>query len=466
MGQTEKVAAAALAIRLSFIALGVLLDSYAVGPRYTDVDYRVFSDAAEYVAAGQSPYERSTYRYPPIIAFFLVPNVWFPSFGKIVFSLADIGCCLELLFCRSFLGEQVAIAMAWLWVVNLPCINICTRGSADSLTNYLVLLLTRLTVEATNVEGTKTLLVGAMFGLLVYLRIYPIIYGPAILLHLLTRINDENRGKSSHDATWRTFQCTVKFVATATSVFYFLCSLSYYYYGEPYLQNALLYHLSREDHRHNFSVHYLGVYLSKGTHHTYGELIMQYLQHGCTALVQRICGTATADHVFTTISDSSVLAVLAPKLILFLPQLVLFAVIVRLYAPRNLPVCLLLQTMVFVAYNKVITAQYFTWYLCLLPLAAPTLRHIPLHVAALTAVFWVAALAYWLYQAYQLEFIGQDRFVAVWQASLLFHWANIAAIGVIVYYAPLSIKVEGLVRAKNSPVPHCAGRQSRLATMS
>jgi phosphatidylinositol glycan class M len=456
MGQKVRIVAAALAIRVGFIVLGVLLDSYAIGPRYTDVDYKVFSDAAEYVAGGQSPYERSTYRYPPIIALLLVPNVWFPSFGKVVFSLADIGCCLELLFCRSFLGDQIATAMAWLWVVNLPCINICTRGSADSLTNYLVLLLTRLTVEATNVEGIKALLIGAMFGLLVYLRIYPIIYGPAILLHLLTRINDEaNGGKSSHDATWRIFQCTVKFVATATSVFFILCSLSYYYYGEPYLQNALLYHLSREDHRHNFSVHYLGVYLSKGTQHTYGELIMQYLRSGCTALMHRICGTATADHVFTTISGSSVLAnaasamaILAPKLILFLPQLVLLAVIVYLYAPRNLPVCLLLQTMVFVAYNKVITAQYFTWYLCLLPLAAPSLLNIPLQIAVMTALFWAAALAYWLYQAYQLEFIGQDRFVAVWQASLLFHWANIAAIAVIAYYAPMSIKVDQVVRAK------------------
>jgi phosphatidylinositol glycan class M len=463
MGQTEKIVAAALAIRLSFIALGVLHDSYAVGPRYTDVDYRVFSDAAEYVAAGQSPYERSTYRYPPIIALLLVPNVWFASFGKVVFSLADIGCCLELLFCRSFLGEQVATAMAWLWVVNLPCINICTRGSADSLTNYLVLLLTRLTVEATDVAGAKTLAVGAVLGLLVYLRIYPIIYGPAILFHLLTSVNDGNREKSSHDATWRMFVCTVKFVATATSVFYLLCSLSYYYYGEPYLQNALLYHLSREDHRHNFSVHYLGVYLSKGTQHTYGELIMQYVQDGCTALVYRICGTSTAEHLLSTLAGSSVLAdassvlaVLAPKLVLFLPQLVLFAVIVYLYAPRNLPVCLLLQTMVFVAYNKVITAQYFTWYLCLLPLAAPSLRHIPQPVAAITALVWVAALAYWLYQAYQLEFVGQDRFVAVWQASLLFHWANIAAIAVIAYYAPLSIKVSALVQAKRRPVDYCA----------
>jgi hypothetical protein len=31
-------------------------------------------------------------------------------------------------------------------------------------------------------------------------------------------------------------------------------------------------------------------------------------------------------------------------------------------APKNLPVWILVQTYAFVTFNKVITAQYFTWY--------------------------------------------------------------------------------------------------------
>jgi hypothetical protein len=32
---------------------------------------------------GSSPYERTTFRYPPLVALLLIPNLWFHEFGKV-----------------------------------------------------------------------------------------------------------------------------------------------------------------------------------------------------------------------------------------------------------------------------------------------------------------------------------------------------------------------------------------------
>ena len=50
--------------------------------KYTDVDYRVFTDAAAIVAEGGSPFDRATYRYSPILAYLLIPNVICPIWGR------------------------------------------------------------------------------------------------------------------------------------------------------------------------------------------------------------------------------------------------------------------------------------------------------------------------------------------------------------------------------------------------
>lgn len=73
-------------LRVFLIIYGEWQDTH-MEVRYTDVDYLVFSDAAALVVAGKSPYQRSTYRYSPLIAILLVPNSFIhPSWGKFIFS--------------------------------------------------------------------------------------------------------------------------------------------------------------------------------------------------------------------------------------------------------------------------------------------------------------------------------------------------------------------------------------------
>lgn len=77
-------------LRLAFAAYGLWQD--AVLPvKYTDIDYAVISDAAAAVSRGGSPFDRATYRYTPLLAWAVLPNVWLHSaFGKLLFCLADI----------------------------------------------------------------------------------------------------------------------------------------------------------------------------------------------------------------------------------------------------------------------------------------------------------------------------------------------------------------------------------------
>lgn len=55
----------------------------------------------------------------------------------------------------------------------------------------------------------------------------------------------------------------------------------------------------------------------------------------------------------------------------------------------------------------------------LLPLLLPRLSITPLRSTLLLAV-WVGTQAIWLYEAYKLEFLGEDVFFGLWLRSLLY----------------------------------------------
>ena len=160
---------------------------------------------------------------------------------------------------------------------------------------------------------------------------------------------------------------------------------------------ALLHHIRRTDAKHNFSPWFYPLYLTPS------------LADGVSSSFPRVTPTVLA-------------------LIPFAPQALLVLLIARRFRD-NLPRSYFLHALTFVAFNKVVTAQYFVWYLALFPLALPP------HPSPggssprlFAAVVWMLAAALWLSCAYSLEFGGSSCMRRVWGASLVFLSANVLAV--------------------------------------
>ena len=204
---------AALALRLAIIALTEVFDrrSQSSSPAYTDVDYYVFTDAAQLLLTGRSPYDRATYRYPPILAMIATINhLVHPAATKVVFSVVDVvaGLVMDAII-RQDRGPVAASsssatsatqtatqAVSLGWYFNPIVINISTRGSADSLPCALTLLAMLGGLAGRRGGGKDTenghgqqrfwrwLAVGygaIAHGAAIHLKLYPIIYLPAIV---------------------------------------------------------------------------------------------------------------------------------------------------------------------------------------------------------------------------------------------------------------------------------------------
>ena len=102
--------------------------------KFTDVDYRVFTDAARHVHYGGSPYERHTYRYTPLLAWLLLPNIFIsPLFGKFLFGMFDvIASALIYNFVKSErFPEDVAMKCSCFYLFNPLVAAVSSRGNAD-----------------------------------------------------------------------------------------------------------------------------------------------------------------------------------------------------------------------------------------------------------------------------------------------------------------------------------------------
>ncbi|KAL1292151.1 GPI mannosyltransferase 1 isoform X2 [Arachis ipaensis] len=394
---------------------------------YTDVDYLVFSDAASLMASGDSPYKRTTYRYSPLLAFLLIPNsLIHRSWGKFIFSASDllVGYFIHFILQQRKVPRKLCNYCVMTWLFNPFTFTIGTRGNCEPVVCAMILWIIICLMKGNLLQSAF------WYGLIVHFRIYPIIYAIPIVLVLdpnffpsdrkpilknwtaaqAERLNDGNCLCSLHNLLKCIFtRKRLMFGLVSAAVFFLFTGLSYYLYGWEFLHEALLYHLTRTDPRHNFSIYFYHIYL----HYGYDISVVE-------------------------------------KLISFLPQFMVQLVLIFCFA-KDLPFCLFAQTVAFVAFNKVITAQYFVWFFCLLPLILPWSKMKLKWDGMLCILSWMGAQVHWLMWGYLLEFKGKNVFLELWVASLVFHAANVFILTLVIRHHRFSSFFLGLedVKSKN-----------------
>lgn len=323
----------AILLRIILLFYGLYQDAHSP-MKYTDIDYIVFTDAARYVSRGYSPYLRDTYRYTPLLSWALLPTAWrggpWFSFGKILFAIADVvaGWLIVLVLKENQgMDTERALKYASIWLLNPMVATISTRGSSEGLLGVMVMALLFAVLQR------RVTLAGILLGFAVHFKIYPFIYAPSIFWwlqeeprRLRVPEGDEKRKPWSSDTAIRKLQVffnpsRVTLALTALSTFSALNLSMYIIYGVPFMQHTYLHHLTRIDHRHNFSPYNTLLYLSSSS------------------------SSAPSDRFnFESLA--------------FIPQLLLSAgAIPFVLAKKDLAGAMLAQTFAFVTFNKVCTSQ-------------------------------------------------------------------------------------------------------------
>ncbi|EGG14186.1 glycosyltransferase [Cavenderia fasciculata] len=399
----------ALIIRAALIVFSEWQDENML-VKYTDIDYVVYTDASRFVVEGLSPYDRSTYRYTPLLAYLLVPNILVhKAFGKVLFVVCDmiigylLKWCLMLRFPK--INPFLLFVCTSAWLFNPFAINVSTRGNAESVIGAMVLAAVYFLFKK------KLILASLFYGLSVHFKIYPIIYSIPMYLYIDSNYYHKNPSKYSSQDKSISYKQILRNLFTKNRLIFFLASAStfliltfamYLIYGYVFLFETYLYHVVRADNRHNFSVYFYQIYLN-------------------TPIIESVT------EMLASKSAGLSLASLGVSLASFLPQVVLLLAISVVYF-NDLEFCMLLETITFVAFNKVCTVQYFIWYFSLLPLVLPA-TSLSLMQGIIMFAFWMGSQGAWLGSAFQLEFLGQQTFFNIWLSGIAFFAANIFMLG-------------------------------------
>ena len=221
---------AAIMLRIGLLVYGEWQDrNFSI--KFTDVDYFVFSDAAEAIVRGGSPFERTTYRYSPLVAWILLPNHYVGMlFGKVLFSIADlfVGWLIFGILSIRGVSESSALGCAAAWWFNPLVLAVSTRGNLESVLCFVILaafyLLLKRRVHAA----------AFCYGLAVHLKLYPIVYSLPIFLWLSseafrgprpTRISRLAHFLKSPGILFGIESALTFFILTLLMYFWFVCSV-------------------------------------------------------------------------------------------------------------------------------------------------------------------------------------------------------------------------------------------------
>ncbi|XP_013118154.1 GPI mannosyltransferase 1 [Stomoxys calcitrans] len=416
-------------IRVIFIIYGTIHDQHSDVP-FTDIDYIVVTDGARQLLAGNSPFNRHTYRYSPLYAFMQIPNVvLYREMGKFIYSCFDIlvalliysivrnelqsQCNKAVQYLLAKYGkatkfsasvnygdsdtrkspERIAKASACFWLYNPLTAVISTRGNGDSFSSFFVIFTLYLLIKSDDCrENLKKrnwliFIAGCIHGFAIHLRLYPLLFSLAYYLTL-------SRGlvRSIKDflriLLFPSFQQLLLVFGTLLSLTTFTC-IFYKLYGWQYIYEGYLYHFIRKDIRHNFSLYFLMQYLSSG------------LGVGGQGMLEKI-------------------VILAPQFILILYLTIGFG-----QYRQTLPFCIFSVTYTLVTFNSVVTSQYFIWYMALLPLCINNFSQtMSMEKSAFYFGLWMLSQGLWLLPAYLLEFQMWNTFYWIGAQSVLFFVVN------------------------------------------
>ncbi|CAO1423779.1 unnamed protein product [Diamesa serratosioi] len=446
-----------LIIRLLLIVYGEVQDQISEVP-YTDVDYRVVTDGARRVYESKSPFNRHTYRYTPLLAIALLPNIYLHRcFGKILFVLFDLVIAI-LIKCiimdeyhlligsqtntiesnKAKLGkkfssqspgnpptlltkikstrlkfEKIGNFSAYVWLYNPLTMIIATRGNGDSITcsfvlisiYYLLKVQQRNKTDATTAtslqeddtrekENEKCVI---MSGLFHGLAIHFRLYPIFFSLAYYLYLSDH---KNDTNSFLTVLKCIIKPNRKQVLLILSVLKVLIFTTGIFYL----LYHY--EFLYESIIYHFV----RKDTRHNFS--LFFYLQY------------LNSDHSIS----------LVEKLLTITPQLVLIVLISFNFCRtrQTFQFALFLIAFIMVTYNPVITSQYFVWFLSLLPLAINNLRNLTFKRGILLPSIWFLGQGSWLMSAYFLEFRGFNTFDFIWLQSVIFFIINIIIVQILI----------------------------------